>query len=169
MKKLVLLLEKMILDGLISGYSIGGATALIYYFEPVQTQDIDVFILLTQESGVLVNLAPIYSFFEKHKCAIKDEYILVDGIPVQFLVPYNDLVTEAVQNSNQVKYGTVKVNLPPLEYLMAIMLQTNRLKDQARLEEINRFGIKYNLKLLLKILSKYKLSDRWSKLKGQFK
>lgn len=169
MKKLVLLLEKMTLDGLISGYSIGGATALIYYFEPVQTQDIDVFILLTQESGVLVNLAPIYSFFVKHNCTIKDEYILVDGIPVQFLVPYNDLVTEAVQNSKQVKYGTVKVKLPPLEYLMAIMLQTNRLKDQARLEEINRFGIKYNLRLFLKILSKYKLSDRWNKLKGQFK
>lgn len=46
MKQIIHLLNKMKKEGVIKNYAIGGATALIYYFEPIQTQDIDVFVRL---------------------------------------------------------------------------------------------------------------------------
>ena len=40
MKNLILYLLELKNQGLISAYALGGATALIYYYEPFQTQDI---------------------------------------------------------------------------------------------------------------------------------
>ena len=62
MKKLLELLKAMRDRGLISEYALGGATALIYYFEPIQTQDIDVFIVLQkQDSPPRIFVAPRFA------------------------------------------------------------------------------------------------------------
>jgi len=58
------------------------------------------------------------------------EHVLIQGVPVQFIPVYNDLVKEAVQYSEEVKYGRIKTKVLGLEYLIAVMLQTNRPKDR---------------------------------------
>lgn len=64
MKKLAALLNEVVALRLADGYAIGGATASIYYCEPFQTQDIDVFVALQVEERGPVALTPIYDFLK---------------------------------------------------------------------------------------------------------
>jgi hypothetical protein len=60
-------------SGLIDNYAIGVTTALIHYFEPFQTVDIDVFVVLTDQQGALVNLSPLFSFLKSKGAIPKEE------------------------------------------------------------------------------------------------
>ncbi|MFH1728440.1 MAG: hypothetical protein ABIA04_08480 [Pseudomonadota bacterium] len=168
MDRLIELLNKMKVSGIISNYAIGGATALVYYFEPINTQDIDVFTVLNSKNDVLVNLSPIYDFLKKEKCKFEKEFVLIQNIPVQFLVPYNELLTEAVEKGKYVSYGRKKIRIFDLEYLMAIMIQTGRLKDKARLSDLVLQKIKFDAKKLNTILKKFSLYEKWLELKETF-
>lgn len=44
MEQVIQVLNRMRDDGVVSDYAIGGGIAAIYYLEPYQTDDIDVFI-----------------------------------------------------------------------------------------------------------------------------
>jgi len=47
-------------EGYISNYAVGGAIGALFYIEPTQTQDIDIFVLLNPAPGsLLVSLGPI--------------------------------------------------------------------------------------------------------------
>jgi hypothetical protein len=52
-------------DGVVENYAIGDGIAAIYYLEPYQTDDIDIFIpvasLAVGEAG-LISLEPIYAY-----------------------------------------------------------------------------------------------------------
>lgn len=98
MLKIVNLLNEMKNKKVTGEYGIGGVTALIYYFEPIQTQYID-----------------------------------------------------------------AKVQIFSLEYLMAIMIQTGRGKDKARLEEILKAKLTFNKVKLQSILLEFDLSSKWEK------
>jgi hypothetical protein len=52
---------------------------------------------------------------------------------VQFLPVYNALTEEALAHAAQVMFGTTPTRVLSAEYLSAIMLQTGRPKDHARL------------------------------------
>lgn len=165
MEKLIQYLNEMIKLGLISGYSLGGATALIYYFEPFQTQDIDIFVLLKRNEGDLINLSPIYSFLKDKGVDANGEYVMIDGVPVQFLVPYNELVEETVSKAKDTNFRSVSVPIPPLEYLMAIMVQTNRPKDRARLEEILKQESLFDANLFNNLIINFNLTEKYEKIK----
>lgn len=167
MHDLILYLNEMKAKGLVGEYAIGGATALIYYFEPIQTQDIDVFIVLAGQQGILVNLSPIYAFLADRGCEARNEYVFVGGIPVQFLVPYNPLVEEAVAKSRTVLFGDVECRIPTLEHLMAIMVQTGRMKDKARLEELGSFPDLYNKDTFSDIIARFGLQTKWQTIRTQ--
>jgi hypothetical protein len=168
MLKLIQLLKEMRELGIIKDYAVGGATALIYYFEPFNTQDIDVFVVLAAKEQVLVNLAPIYDFLRNKKVPIKKEYVLIENIPVQFLVPYNDLLEEAVSQGRLVRYGGRRVRIMSLEYMMAIMVQTGRGKDKVRLEELMQNKIEYPKRQFDDLLKKYGLETKWKKMRDSF-
>ena len=167
MIKIIQSLKEMKDKEIIDDYAIGGATALIYYFEPIQTMDVDVFILI-QSKGLLTNLNPIYEFFRERGGIVKNEYIVINNTPVQFLIPYNSLIESALENAVNVDYGDTKVKIFTLEFLMAIMVQTSRAKDKGRLEEIMRAEITFNEKLFLSILNEYTLEEKWIKIKSGF-
>jgi hypothetical protein len=167
MTELLRLLEEMKRSGLISDYAIGGATALIHYFEPFQTADIDVFVVLTDQRGVLINLAPIYSFLASKGVTLRNEYVLVGGIPVQFLVPYNELVEESVRCAKTVPFAGEQCRIPLLEYLMAIMVQTGRAKDKARLEELGKFPELFNRAVFEELIGRFRLEEQWKKIKSE--
>ena len=164
MKTLLRYLAEMKQLGMIADYAIGGATALIYYSEPVQTQDIGVFVLLAKGSDVLVNLGPIYGFLKDRGAKVEKEYVIIKKTPVQFLVPYNLLVEEAVRSAIEVPFEELMVRLPTLEYLMSIMVQTGRGKDKARLEDVIQRPDRYDRSEFERILEKFDLIEKWERV-----
>jgi predicted nucleotidyltransferase len=167
MQNIIKLLNEMKEKKIIEEYAIGGATALIYYFEPIQTQDIDVFIAI-QSSGLLANLNPVYEFFHEKGGVVKNEYIVINNTPVQFLLPYNPLIESALKNSIQVEYMQEKVKIFSLEHLMAIMVQTSRGKDKARLEEIFQAKISFDIEKFQNLLKEFDLTFKWNKIQSGF-
>ncbi len=57
-------------------YALGGATAVIFYTEPVATQDVDIFVSIENTSD-LTSLAPIYDYASKHNFQIKAKHIII--------------------------------------------------------------------------------------------
>jgi hypothetical protein len=112
-------------------------------------------------------LAPIYRYFKEKGFKSKKEHVLIEGVPVQFIPVYNDLVKEAVQYSVEVKYGRIKTRVLGLEYLIAVMLQTYRPKDRERLVKVFEEA-KIDLILLKKILKKYGLHDKFFRFKEMY-
>lgn len=155
-------------QNIIFEYAVGGATALIYYFEPIQTQDIDIFVYLKNQKDLLVNLEPIYNFMKSNGGVVKNEYIIIHNTPVQFLIPYNPLIEESIKNANTVIFMGELLRIFTLEHLMAVMVQTSRGKDKARLEEILKAQIEFDYNKWTEILSRFDLADKWNKIKTGF-
>ena len=110
--------------GLIKRYVIGGGIAVLFYAEPILTYDLVVFCLLPAEKGGLISLSALYKYLRKKGYREQEEHIVIEGIPVQFIPAYNELVEEAVEMANEVKYKEVKTKIVRVEHLLAIMLQT---------------------------------------------
>lgn len=156
MKKALQIINRMQNEGLFSKYAIGGGIASLFYIEPIATFDLDIFILLLEEAGSLVSLTPIYEWLSQRGYNPEKEHILIEGIPVQFIPAYNDLVNDAVNNAVEMLYEDEKTFVIRPEYLIAIMLQTNRPKDRDRLFKIWDQADTDEI-LLRKILVKHKL------------
>ena len=59
MKKTIEILKQMIKEGIIEDYAIGGAVGVIFYTEPTDTKDLDIFILPKFTSHGLVDLSSV--------------------------------------------------------------------------------------------------------------
>ena len=125
------------------------------------------FVVLTDQRGSLVNLSPIYSFLQSKGAVHKKEYLIIDNVPVQFLVPYNTLVEESVQAAKTVTFDNLACRIPPLEHLMAIMVQTGRAKDKARLEELGKFPELFDRDVFQQLIIRFGLEEKWTKIKGE--
>jgi hypothetical protein len=143
-------------------FSIGGGIAALYYIEPLLTYDLDIFFTPREDS---IDVTPqIYRYLKEKGFKAKKEHVLIEGVPVQFIPAYNDLVKEAVQYSVEAKYGRIKTRVVGLEYLIAIMLQTYRPKDRERLVKVFEEA-KIDLKLMKRILKKHGLYDKYVQFK----
>lgn len=130
----------------------------MYYTEPVLTYDLDIFFSPIEE-GIDI-LSPIYKYLREKGYKPQGEHVLIEGVPVQFIPVYNELVREAVKNSAKVNYGRMRTQVVGLEYLVAIMLQVDRAKDRERIIKIfEETDVK--LKVLKGILKKFNLSEKY--------
>ena len=86
----------------------------------------------------------------------------IEGWPVQFLPEFNPLIEEAVRQASEIKFQRTRTRVMQAEHLMAIMLQTGRLKDLARLAQFVETG-KYDPDKLLVILKRHRLLKEWKK------
>ncbi len=68
MKEALKVIAKLVSDGVIMDYAIGGAMGATFYLEPVVTMDLDVFVLFKDNSS-LVPLQPIYEALRKRGCS----------------------------------------------------------------------------------------------------
>lgn len=168
MEKVIHIIDRAREDGLFSAYAVGGGIAALFYIEPVATFDLDVFIIIPSETtSSLVSLSPIYSWLEKHGYKPLKEQVIIEGIAVQFIPVFNDLVKDAVLNALDKKYGDTIVKVISPEYLVAIMVQTNRPKDKDRiLKFLQQAGL--DSCLLDSILQKYSLAPVFEKLKKDY-
>ena len=154
MEKTLKVLNELEKKCFIEKYAIGGGIAALFYTEPVLTYDLDVCIVLS----------PIYDYLKRKGYREDREHIIIEGIPVQFIPAYNSLVEEAVRGAREVRYKGVKTKVIRSEHLLAIVLQTGRAKDKARmtlfLEEA-----KVNQNKLAEIIKRHNLDAEWNRFK----
>src|SRR4051812_34220444 len=111
MKETIKIINRMVKDGLIQEYAIGGAIAAIYYLEPFDTADLDIFVQVNAIASDLMILAPIYEYLTEQGYEVKGEFIYIEGIPVQFLPVFNPLTEEAVEKAQTIKYARVRTRI----------------------------------------------------------
>ena len=166
MEKTLKVLNELEKRGIIERYAIGGGIAALFYTEPFLTYDMDVFVFLSTRQSKLVLLSPIYNYLREKGYREDKEHVIVEGIPVQFIPAYNPLIEEALEKAREIKYKRVKTRVLQPEYLLAIMLQTDRPKDRARitlfLEEA-----KMDQSGLARIIKRHKMSEKWRRFRKQ--
>lgn len=147
-------------EGIIRKPTIGGSLAIMYYAQPVKTDDLDIF-CYTPSRGILIDLAPIYRRLEELGCVVKDLYINIRGVDVQFLIPANQpLVEEALENAASVTIENVSIHVFEYEYALAVKAEAGRSKDWAHIAVALESTVP-NKKKLDAILTKYGLLEKW--------
>ena len=162
MEATIRILNEMVEAGVLEAYAIGGAMAAVFYVEPVATFDLDVFVLLppAEREQLVVTFDRQYRWLVDRGYRVTGEHVMIESVPVKFLPAYNPLVTEAVVASVERPLGqaTARVCLP--EYLMAILVQTGRAKDRARLQMFLEEA-EFDPARLEGLIDRYELRDRW--------
>ena len=160
-------LNEMVADGVLVRYAIGGAMGALFYVEPVATYDLDVFVELPAEaSRSLAPLERVYAWLRSRSYAIDREHVLVEGMAVQILPAFNGLVEEAVREATSRMVGGVESRVCTAEHLVAILVQTGRPKDRARLALFLEEAVLDPVGLR-EILARHGLVDRWDHLRKQ--
>lgn len=127
-------INNMQTDGVITRYAIGGAVGATFYLEPAATLNLDTFVELPGESsGPLVSLPPIYKHLKMRGGKVKDEYIVIGGWPVQFILPSDELQREAIELAVETVVEGVTTRVMRAEHLIAIALRVGRPKDHTRI------------------------------------
>jgi hypothetical protein len=111
---------------------------------------------------------PLFDYLRECGYEIKGEHAYIEDFPVQFLPVSKDLINEAVIEANEFELsGGVTVRVMSPEYLVAIMLDTGRLKDFLRINIFLEHGA-VNLKDLQIVLEKHNLAEKWRENIGRF-
>lgn len=129
MRKVFQVLNKMVKDGVVKGYAVGGAVAVMFYTEPIQTADLDIFVYPEVTSSGMVHFGSIYRYLAGlgYK-TFRGQCIIIEGVPVDFIPP-DPLASEAMESARTKTVEGVRVKVFSPEYLFAICLQARRPKD----------------------------------------
>ncbi len=168
MKATLEAINQMQADGIIGAYAIGGAVGATFYLAPAATVDLDVFATLPGASATgIVSLSPIYEFLTSRGGAVQDEYIVVGGWPVQFLLPGNALEQEAVARAASTDVEGAPTRVMSAEHLVAIALNTGRAKDHSRiLQFLEQNAV--DRKKLQDVIERHGLSAKWNQFERRF-
>src|SRR5215471_7900829 len=168
MKDTLEIINRMLADGVIGKYAIGGAVGATLYLDPVATLDIDIFVVLPRLSGSqVVSLSPIYEYLAKSGCRVKGEHIVIGEWPVQFLPPSNALEEEALAMAIEAEVKGVRTWVITPEHLVAIALQTGRPKDHARIIQFMEQDA-VDLAKLNDLITRHALTSKWQKFQTRY-
>lgn len=167
MENALRIVNKMVSDGVIDSYAIGGAVGAIFYIEPINTSDVDIFFEVASAGDDLMLLAPLYEYLAGLGYEAEGDAVRIEDWLVQFLPVFNPLIDEAVREAREVVHRGVRTRIMQAEHLMAIMLQTGRGKDYARLIEFAGQDV-FDESRLNKILRQHDLHNRWLEFKQKF-
>jgi hypothetical protein len=168
MKATLQIINQMQADGVIGRYAIGGAVGATFYLEPVATLDIDVFVSFGKKPGSkLLSLSPIYEYLAAKGYKIKNEYIIIEDWPVQFLPPSDALGEEALAQAIETELNGIRTRVMTAEHLVAIALQTGRAKDFARILQFIEAGV-LDTEKLDAILKRHRLLAKWEDFGHKF-
>jgi len=160
MEKTLQVLNVLERDGVLSRYAIGGAMGATFYVEPVLTFDLDIFVILPQTADGLLTLEPLYKALRARGYTEEGECVSIEGIPVQFLPAYNDLLLEALGEAPETLYEQTPTRILRAEHLAAIALQTGRDKDRQRVRLLlEQAPLDDNY--LARVLARHGLEARW--------
>jgi len=160
MKRTLEILFELERAGVVSRHAIGGAMGATFYVEPVLTFDLDVFVLLPRTAGGLLTLTPLYEALRARGYAEEGEHVNIEGVPVQFLPAYNELLEEALEKAREVPYEDVQARVLRAEHLVAICVQTGRPKDRER-ARLLREQASLDADYLAAVLARHGLAGKW--------
>ena len=168
MKEALRVINEMRDAGIIGNYAIGGAVGAIFYLEPIDTRDVDVFVALPRSpGGSLLTLGPIYDYLLGRGFHTHQEYIVMHGWPVQFVPPGDALVEEALSEAGEHEYDELRVRVFTAEHLAAICLAVGRSKDHSRLVKFLDEGV-LNPAKFDAIVRHHGLVDKWKRFEHKF-
>jgi len=161
-------LREMLEQGVIADYAVGGAVAAIFYIEPRETFDLDIFFVLAKKpSSELLRLEAIYDYAARNGFKAEAEYIKIYGWAVQFLESASSLWKEAVKAAAKLKFEGETVRVMRPEHLAALMIETGRKKDWLRLADFIENDVLERTRLN-KILQIHGLKEKWDKESWRF-
>ena len=166
MKDTINAINKLKENGLINDYAIGGAIAVLKWTEPFFTRDLDIFIIHEAKEKERVILTPIYEYLKERGAQWEKQWIIVNGIPVDFIVA-DKLETEAIENAEEVEYEEVKTKILTPEYLIALFIRAGRDKDERKIEMLLK-QTKIDMEKLEKILNENELIEKFVKFKEKY-
>jgi hypothetical protein len=170
MERVIQVLNRMQSDGVVENYAIGGGIAAIYYIEPYDTKDLDIFIpvsAVTVGKAGLLSLAPIYSYLEKLGYPAVKEGVLIEDWLVQFIPASETTQEEALKDARTAKYGNTETKIFSPEHLAAELLRSGRLKDHVRVAALMDSG-KIDMNVFRGIVKQHGLEDKWDRLLKKF-
>lgn len=167
MEKTLAVINQLEQTGLIGRYAIGGAVAATRYVEPVQTYDLDIFVILPVAASGLISLTPVYTYLSERGYAPQGEAVVIEDWPVQFLPVYDALTEEALTQAVEVNFGATPTRVLSAEHLAAIMLKTGRPKDHARLTQFFELNA-LNRAALEDLIARHGLTLKWADFRKRF-
>ncbi|MBI1822370.1 MAG: nucleotidyltransferase [Nitrospirae bacterium] len=163
MEKTVKILNELVSKNIIKSYAIGGAIGVMFYTETISTKDLDVFISLHIMPTGIIHLGSIYEYLKKSGYKMEGQHFIIEGIPVDFIPVYDELTLEALEKSVEKTYKKIKAKVFGPEYLIAIALKTGRSQDLRKIDLLKE-ETKLNEALLIDILKRHHLYEKWKKL-----
>ena len=170
MERVIQVLNRMQADGVVENYAIGGGIAAIYYIEPYDTDDIDIFIPVSAVavgSAGLISLEPIYSHLAKLGYHAVKEGVMIEDWLVQFIPAFQEVQKEALNAAVAVTYGNAQTRIFSPEYLAAELLRSGRPKDHVRVIALLESG-KLDQELFHEIIEHHGLTEKWATLVKRF-
>lgn len=156
MKKALKIINKMVADGIIKDYVIGGSIAAMFYTEPFHTKDLDIFVYPQVLPSGLIHFSHIYEYLKSLGYKVSGQFVIIDGMKVDFVPIYNPLVAEAFDNAVSKDYDGLKVKVFSPEYQIAIALDSGRDKDFLKIRFLENQA-RINHKMLENIIKRYSL------------
>jgi hypothetical protein len=168
----IAVLNDLVDAGVIERYAVGGAVAEIYWAEPIDTTDLDVFVLLPPSAHPLAPLEDVYAYLRQRGHVPENEFIRIEGLPVQFLPAQSSsgLAKAALDNAVSQPYSPkIAFWLFTPEYLIALALELGRNKDFLRvLRLLDNPTAPPNLPLLRDLIGRFNLSAKWNTFVSRF-
>jgi len=155
MEKTLKVINAMKHAGIIKDYAIGGGIGTIFYTESFHTKDLDIFVYPKVISG-LIRLDDINDYLKAKGYRRQGQYVIIEGVPVDFIPVYDELTQEALKKSVTKSFGNIKVKVFRPEYLIAIAIKTARAQDSLKVNRIIK-QTAVNKRLLSGILKRYNL------------
>jgi hypothetical protein len=132
MKEALQALNRLVFEGAIRSYAIGGAIGASFYIQAMQTEDVDAFVFLPESPVGLVTLTPIYEALSRFGGVAEREYVRFGNWPLQILTDATPLLAEAIRRAVDVEFDGIPTRVFRAEHLCAVALQTGRAKDYLR-------------------------------------
>jgi hypothetical protein len=162
-------LRELQVRGLIGEHAIGGAMAFIYWAEPFETKDVDVFVVFPPTESGLLNLAPIWECLVAQGCTPDGQFLRVGRLLVDFVPARDALDEEAIAEAVTVQVGEQTLRVFTPEHAAAIALRTWRGKDREHVDRLMRTGRQpLDIPRLEALVHRYGLEERWRRFKEMF-
>jgi hypothetical protein len=155
--------------GLIGDHAIGGAMAFVYWAEPFETKDLDVFAILPASPAGLLDLRPIWNHLVAHGGTPDGQFVRVGRLLLDFVPASDALDEEAIAEAVPVRIGAETSRVFTPEHAVAIALRTWRGKDREHIDRLLRTGRQpLDLARLDGILERYGLVERWVRFREMY-